>query len=920
MVLTSGTKLGPYEIQSPLGAGGMGEVYRARDTRLDRTVAVKILPTHLSDNPEAKQRFEREARAVSSLNHPNICTLHDVGSQDGTSYLVMEYVQGETLDSRLQKGPLPLKQALETGVQICDALEKAHRAGIVHRDLKPGNIMLTASGAKLLDFGLAKPAAAMLGAQSLPGKGSDKVNLTPSTPTMNLSMLSATPAPLTQQGTIVGTFQYMAPEVVQGREADARSDIFSLGCVLYEMITGRRAFEGKSQLSVLSAILEREPEPISKIQPLTPTALDHVIHDSLAKDPEARWQNAADVARELRWIASGGASVITAAPEPPRNPLRERLLWAAVAVLAALLASFVWLNLAGREPVRALRSYLPPPAATGFDFTGDFSGPPSIAPDGTAVAFCARGGKEQGSIWVQSFSDLGAKKLDGTEGASFPFWSADAKFLGFFADGHLKKVSASGGPVTVLADAPNPRGGSVNQDDVIIYEPDYRDSLWRISANGGTAARLTKFETGKHTTHRWPRFLPDGKHFLFFATNHSGNSEQGIYFGSLDDGAYKRVVDADSEAQYASGYLLYHLQSQLMAQKFDPVKGVVSGDPVTVANFVEYDAGTWHTTFTVSDNGLLVYEPGSKTLGIDLFWLDSSGKTISKIGERAFYKGSGRLSPDGKRLAVSMGDPQADIWVFDLARGSRTRLTFGGATHLMPSWSADGQRVIYVRQSGATVMEGTSLRARLASGGGQEEVVLERARSETPVTLLSPQWSPDGRYVVHMEQSGPTGAAVWALPMVGDTKTGEKKPVPIVQPPSAQARIIQFRLSSDGRWLAYSSTESGREEVYVTHFPSGAGKWQVSQTGGTFPVWRGDSKEIYFLGTDGSVHSAGVNAKSEEFELDPVRSLFQVNYLAPMGNPYDVSSDGQRFVLSTLPESVSTPLVLVSNWAADLKK
>jgi eukaryotic-like serine/threonine-protein kinase len=914
MALTSGTKLGPYEIQSPLGAGGMGEVYRARDTRLDRTVAVKILPNHLSDNPEAKQRFEREARAISSLNHPNICTLHDIGSQDGTSYLVMEYVQGETLDSRLQKGPLPLKQALETGVQICDALEKAHRAGIVHRDLKPGNIMLTASGAKLLDFGLAKPAAAMLGAQSLPGKGSDRANLTPSTPTMNLSMLSATPAPLTQQGMIVGTFQYMAPEVVQGREADARSDIFSLGCVLYEMITGKRAFEGKSQLSVLSAILEKDPDPISKIQPLTPAALGHVVQDSLAKDPEARWQNAADVGRELRWIA-GGFSVTTAAPGAPRSQLRERLLWAVVAVLAALLASFAWLSLRGREPVRALRSYLPPPAAIGFDFTGDFSGPPSIAPDGSAIAFCARGGKEQDSIWVQSFSDLAAKKLEGTDGASFPFWSADAKFLGFFADGHLKKVSAAGGPVTILADAPNARGGSWSQDNVIIYEPDYRDSLWRTSANGGAPVRLTKFEAGKHTTHRWPKFLPDGKHFLFFATNHSGNSEQGIYFGSLEDGSYKRVVDADSEPQYASGYLLYHLQSQLVAQKFDPAKGVVSGDPETVANVVEYDAGTWHTTFTVSENGLLVYEPGSKTLGTDLYWLDSSGKTIGKIGERSFYKGSGRLSPDGKRLAVSMGDPQADIWVFDLARGSRTRLTFGGATHLMPSWSADGQRVVYVRQSGATVVEGTSLRARLASGGGQEEVLMDRDPSGETQSLLAPQWSPDGRYILHTEQSGPTGAGVWALPT-----TGDKKPIPIVQPPSQQARIIQFRLSTDGRWLAYSSTESGREEVYVTHFPSGAGKWQVSQTGGTFPIWRGDSKEIYFIGTDGSVHSAAVNAKSEEFELDPVRTLFQVSYIAPVGNPYDVSPDGQRFIFTTLPESVSTPLVLVTNWTADLKK
>ncbi len=909
MALTPGTRLGPYEILSPLGAGGMGEVYRARDTRLDRIVAVKILPSHLSDNPEAKQRFEREARTISSLNHPNICVLHDVGSQDGISYLVMEFLQGESLESRLQKGALPLKQALEFGVQICEALEKAHRAGIVHRDLKPGNIMLTASGAKLLDFGLAKPAAALLGTQA----SSDKGHLTSSTPTINLSAVSPPPGSLTQQGTIVGTFQYIGPEVLQGREADARSDIFSFGAVLFEMVTGRRAFEGKSQISVASAILDKEPEPITTIQPEAPAALDHVVHDCLAKDPESRWQNAADIARELRWISNSGSSSMITPSAIPRSRLTERLIWAFL--VAVLLAILVWSGLREHEPARALRSYLPPPSDLAFDLTGDFSGPPAITADGTAVAFCARSAKERDSVWVQSLADLTPRKLDGTDGATFPFWSADGKFVGFFADGHLKKIPAAGGPVTILGEAPNPRGGSWNQDNVIIYEPDYRDSLWRISAAGGTASRLTKFEAGKHTTHRWPRFLPDGKHFLFFATSHSGDSEQGVYFGSIEDGSYKHLLDADSEAQYASGYLLYHLQSQLLAQKFDPVGGAVSGDAVTLANFVEYDSGTWHTTFTASQNGLLIYEPGSKILGSDLVELDRSGKTVSKLAEQGFYKGSGRFSPDGKRLAVAMGDPQADIWVFDLTRGTRTRLTFGGATHLMPTWSSDGRRVAYARHSGATLMAGTSLCAHLASGGGQEEVLMERDPSALPVTLLSPQWSPDGHYLVHMEQSGPSGAGVYALPM-----TGEKKPITIVQPPSTQARIVQFRLSPDGRWLAYTSTESGREEVYVTHFPSGASRWQVSQTGGTWPAWRGDGKEIYFIGLDGFFHVASVNTKSEEFEVDQVLPLFQIGYVAGVGVPYDPTPDGQRFVFETHPESVAVPLVLVTNWTADLKK
>jgi len=614
----------------------------------------------------------------------------------------------------------------------------------------------------------------------------------------------------------------------------------------------------------------------------------------------------------LRWIARG-ESGSTALPTEGRSRVTERLMWAAAILL--LLAGLLWVGTRGREPSQTLRSYLPPPPEVGFDFTGDFSGPPVIAADGTAIAFCARNQKDRDLIWVQSLSDLAPRKLEGTDGASFPFWSFDGRFLGFFADGHLKKVPAAGGPVTVLADSPNPRGGSWNQDNVIIYEPDYRDSLWRISASGGTPVRLTKFEESKHTTHRWPRFLADGKHFLFFATNHSGGSEQGIYFGSLKDGSYKHVIDSDSDAQYASGYLLYHLQSALLAQKFDPGAGIVSGDPVPVASSVEYDSSTWHTTFTTSQNGVLVYEPGSKAQGSRLIWLDRNGKVLNRIGEQAFYKGGGQISPDGKRLAVSMGDPQADIWVFDLARGSHTRLTFGGATHLMPSWSADGQKIVYVRQSGVTAVTGTSLRARLANGGGQEEIVMEGENSATAHTLSEPQWSPDGRYILHMEQSGPTVTGIWALPTFGD-----KKPFAIVQPQTPQARIIQARLSPDGRWLAYSSTESGREEVYVTHFPGGAGKWQVSQTGGTFPTWRADSKEIFYFGFDAYLHSASVDAKSGEFELGPVGALFQVNYIAAVGNAYDVSPDGQHFIFATNPESVSTPLVLVTNWTADLKK
>ncbi len=892
----------------------MGEVYRAKDTRLDRTVAVKILPSHLSENMEARQRFEREARSISSLNHPHICTLHDVGREGGTSYLVMEYVQGETLEARLKKSAMPLKQALECGMQICEALEKAHRAGIVHRDLKPGNIMLTAGGAKLLDFGLAKPSAAMVGARDTGDGG----NLTPSTPTMNMSALTAAPGTLTQQGTIVGTFQYMAPEVLQGQEADARSDIFSFGCVLYEMLTGRRAFEGKSQISVASAILDKEPDAISKVQPMAPLALDHVVQECLAKDPESRWQNAADIARELRWVASGQSGVSAAPQLVPQRKLRERALWAAA--IALLLALVAWLVLRPHPAERTLRSRLSPPERNIFDFAGDFSGPAVINDQGTAVVYCARGTKEKDSLWVQSLSDLSPVKLDGTEGASFPFWSFDGKNLGFFAEGRLKKIPAGGGPVVTLAEAANARGGAWNQDNVIVFEPDYRDSLWRISASGGLPTRLTKLEVGKHTTHRWPRFLPDGKHFIFFATSHAGGSEQGIYLGSVEDGSYKRVVEADSDAQYASGYLLYHLQSQLLAQKFDPSTGKVSGEPAVLTSLVEYDAGTWRALFTVSQNGLLVYEPGAKTPGVELVWKDRAGNIIGKASEGDAYKGTGRFSPDGKRMAVAVGDPQADIWVVDLARKTRTRLTFGGdSTYLQPSWSADGQKVVFVRQNGPLLSNGTSLHARLANGAGQDEVLMAHGSPEVP-TLLAPELSPDGHYLVHVEQGGPVGAGIFALPLVDGKASDEQKPTPIVQP-SAQARIVEFRLSPDGRWLAFSSTESGREEIYVTHFPSGTGRWQISQGGAAFPAWRSDSKELYFIGLDGNFYAADVNATTGAFESGQPHSLMSLgSYLAPVGNPYDPFPDGKKFIFAGYPENQTTPLVLVTNWTSDIAK
>jgi Tol biopolymer transport system component/predicted Ser/Thr protein kinase len=892
MALSPGTKLGPYEIQSPLGAGGMGEVYRARDTRLDRTVAIKVLPSHLSSNAAARQRFDREARAISSLSHQNICQLYDVGSQDGTDFLVMEYLEGETLADRLAKGPLPLPQLLKCGMEICEGLEKAHRSGVVHRDLKPGNIMLTKSGAKLMDFGLAKPTAASAAtAATLDAK-----------------------QPLTAEGSIVGTFHYMSPEQVEGRELDARSDIFSFGAVLYEMVTGKRAFDGKSQMSVASAILEKEPEPITTIQPLAPPALDHVVRGCLAKDPESRWQSAGDIARELQWITTGSSSAsAVAAPARLRRKARERFVWGAV--VAALLAALVWSGVRERPQPHVVRAYLPAPEATTFDFVGDYAGPPVVSPDGARIAFCARA-QDISSIWVQTLDSGIARKLDGTEKASDPFWSPDGKFIGFFADGKLKKIPSVGGATSVIADAPNPRGGAWSKANFIVYAPDYRDTLWKISAAGGTPQRATILDAAKHSTHRWPSFLPDGKNFLFYATNHAGGraDQNGIYFASLDTGDAKLILATDSAGQYASGHLLFHLQSVLAAQKFDPVAGKLSGEPVPVADHVQYDVGTWHTSFTASDDGILVYEPGSASSGLDLVWMDRTGKLMGTVGERDIYRGM-RLSPDGRRLAVSIGDPRPDIWIFDLARGIRRRLTFDDATHFMPSWSSDGQRVAFMTQSGGGGNFSSDLHAKAANGGGQDELLM---RPDQAATAFSwPQWSPDGRFLIYQRSSGPSGDSVWAVPI-----SGEKKPFLVAQPEGSQASIVRLRLSPDGRWLAYSSTDSGRQEVYVTAFPSGSGRWQVSQNGGLFPVWRGDSQEIYFIATDSPIRlfAASVKAKGSEFQVESVRPLFPVPNVAAIGELFDVTPDGSRFLLPVPPKAGSPPMILVLNWTADLKK
>lgn len=904
MPLPSGTKLGPYEVQEPLGAGGMGEVYRARDTRLGREVAVKVLPTHLAADSELRQRMEREAKSISSLNHPHICTLHDVGSQDGVDYLVMEYLQGETLADRLHRGPMPLPEALKIAVDLADALDKAHAKGVVHRDLKPANVMLTRSGAKLMDFGLAKPAPGLSTAASA-------ASSTPTTPTMTVAAFAAAASNLTQKGTVVGTFQYLAPEVLQGAEADARSDIFSFGCVLYEMVAGRRAFEGKSQFSVLGAILDHEPEWLSAIRPELPTRLDEIVRRCLAKDPERRYGCMHDVKIQLEAVSdTGQASSAVAVPiAPPRTASQLPWLVAAVAALVAISVGALYLS-RSPKPAAVIRSSILPPAGTGFVTMLPSSGPPVMSPDGTRLVFAARDAKGKTLLYVRALDRTQAQALDGTDGAMYPFWSTDSHEVGFFASGKLKKISTDGGPPQNLCEVSNARGGTWNQDGVILFTPTTTQPLMRVSAAGGSPEPATKLDVSRsENSHRWPVFLPDGKHFLFWARSSKGPHEDVIYVGELGSLAAKMLMKSDSMAVYASGYLLYLRDQALIAQPFNLERLELSGDPVMVTEQVGMNGATVRPLFTASQTGMLLYQSGTMSAGWDLLWFDRDGKSAGRVGSPDRYI-QPALSPDGKRIAVNIytgSQGVGDIWVFDTTRGTNTRLTFGPANNGSAVWSSDGKTIYYASSTKGL----PHISAKAADGSGSERVLLETPNvAEAPLAV-----SPDGRYLVYQRKdlAKDAGSHLWALPLSGDGK-----PIALLQDSNSER---EGQISPDGKWMAYTSNESGRNEVYITPFPAGGAKWQVSKDGAVWPKWRGDGKEIYFLDGLDNVVAVDVMPAGNAVNLGVPHILFQAIGVQRDYGAFDVTADGKKFLVNSGSlNQGSEPFTLVQNWPADLKK
>ena len=880
MSLAPGTRLGPYEIVAPLGAGGMGEVYRAKDSRLGREVAVKVLPASFSNGPDRLRRFEQEARAAGILNHPNITAVHDVGTVDGSPYVVTELLEGETLRSRLAGGPLAPRRAIDYALQIAHGLAAAHEKGIVHRDLKPENLFVTKDGrVKILDFGLAK--------LTQPEKAGPQTSL----PTETAG---------TEPGVVMGTLGYMSPEQVRGRPADARSDIFSFGAILYEMLSGKRAFHRETAADTMSAILREEPEDLSTTNRQVPPVLDRIIRHCLEKDPEARFHSAHDLAFQLQFPAAGETSGIVAAPSPKRRtPPALLAMGAIILVLAAALAALVLRRPTNAPAARPVRFSVPIPPGTIYS-PGEVSRGLSISPDGTRLVVEAiSNGRRR--LFLRPLDSEKFTELEGTLGASAHFWSPDSRFIAFFADGKVKKVPAAGGPAEELCPASIDWVGTWGRDGTILLSqiPPSEPGIFRVSDRGGEPVRVLGVDPSDPVALLWPQFLPDGRHFLFQALAPTGKMRE-LRVGSLDSRDVRAIAPLVSRFEYAEpGYLVYVRDNALFAQPFDAKKAALFGEPTLVAEDVHHFFGPGHAAFSVSQAGVIAYQ-AAKT-PVRLVWLDRRGKELGVLGQPAVVDFV-RISPSGNRVAANVEDSRfgtSDLWVFEAASGASTRLTSGQIDESAPVWTPDGARLVFrVDDKGPP-----DIAEMIVGSPGSERSLLI-----LPGVQQSEDISPDGRRLVFLNDAAST-ADIWLASLEGD-----HQPKPWFRSPFNERNP---RFSPDGRWIAYDSDESGTREVYIALTEGAGEKKRISPSGGRAPRWSRDGKELFYAAPDDSIVAVPVTSGAS-LQAGPGASLFRLE--TGIRN-FDVSPDGSRFLVTTpLEKSPESPIRVILNWNSALKK
>ena len=870
-----GTRIGSHEINALLGKGGMGEVYRARDTRLKRDVAIKVLPQEFLQHPERVSRFRREAEVLASLNHPNIATIYDLSEADGNHFLVLEMVEGQSLGDRLALGPMALDEALAIARDICSALEAAHEKGIVHRDLKPANVMLTSDRrAKVLDFGLAKVFHEQPSSVSLSNS-----------PTITTASVA---------GMLLGTAAYMPPEVVKGQEADRTADVWAFGCVLYEMLSGRRAFNGETLAEVLASVIKTEPD-WQQLPVNTPSSVRRLLRRCLHKDRGERFQHFGDVRHEI--IDVGQTDIVDQRGLGRSSSRRHLALWIAATVVLAILAGVIgrW---SGRAPLSRGEVRLELAAPPTIDAVSI-----AISPDARKIVFVATS-EDRPRIWLRSLDSITATPLAGTDGGFYPFWSPDSRSIAFFVDGKLQRLDLDGGLVRTIANAPNPLGGSWNADGTIIFTPNYSGPIYRTSAHGGDAVQLTHTAEGQ-SSHRFPQFLPDNRHFLFYVA--TGADTRGVYIGSLDNPTTTRLVDADGPASYATdGYLLFSRQGKLIAQQFDATNRTVGANAFQIADGVVAFGDANASAVSTSAMGPFIYRSGPSSARRQFIWVDRSGKELKRVGEPdADSRITASLSPDGRHLGFTRTvNGNTDVWVLDLEGGQLNRMTFDLAADATPIWSPDGSRFVFNSSRGGRY----DIYEKSMSGTANEELLLATSQNKAPS-----DWSPDGRFVLFRSPGATTGFDIWALPLDGD-----RKPFPVVQTPYEE-RDAQF--SPDGKWIAYQTTESGRVEVVVQPFARPGRKIQVSTNGGAQVRWRPDGKELFYLSLDNRLMAVPIRASSDGQSVDagtPV-VLFPATRLgAPAQSvqmqQYVVSPDGQRFLLNTVLDDILSPIVVVLNW------